>query len=99
MPKNKIGRDIPEYIEGIGELRPYNGPFSFQPTKRKYGREISQVKPGDSKLLDSIEKAVIKTELKDGMTISFHHHFREGDYILNMVLDKIGRASCRERVS
>ncbi|WP_259472618.1 citrate lyase subunit alpha [Clostridium estertheticum] len=91
MPKNKIGRDIPEYIEGIGELRPYNGPFSFQPTKRKYGREISQVKPGDIKLLDSIEKAVIKTELKDGMTISFHHHFREGDYILNMVLDTIAK--------
>ncbi|WP_259473330.1 citrate lyase subunit alpha [Clostridium estertheticum] len=91
MPKNKIGRDIPEYIEGIGELRPYNGPFSFQPTKRKYGREISQAKPGDIKLLDSIEKAVIKTELKDGMTISFHHHFREGDYILNMVLDTIAK--------
>ncbi|WP_258880733.1 citrate lyase subunit alpha [Clostridium estertheticum] len=91
MPKNKIGRNIPEYIEGIGELRPYNGPFSFQPTKRKYGREISQVKPGDIKLLDSIEKAVIKTELKDGMTISFHHHFREGDYILNMVLDTIAK--------
>ncbi|MBU3171213.1 citrate lyase subunit alpha [Clostridium estertheticum] len=91
LPKNKIGRDIPEYIEGIGELRPYNGPFSFQPTKRKYGREISQVKPGDIKLLDSIEKAVIKTELKDGMTISFHHHFREGDYILNMVLDTIAK--------
>ncbi|MBW9172568.1 citrate lyase subunit alpha [Clostridium estertheticum] len=91
LPKNKIGRNIPEYIEGIGELRPYNGPFSFQPTKRKYGREISQVKPGDIKLLDSIEKAVIKTELKDGMTISFHHHFREGDYILNMVLDTIAK--------
>jgi len=91
LPKNKIGRDIPEYIEGIGELVPYNGPFSFQPTKRGYGRKISQVKPGESKLLDSIEKAIIETKLKDGMTISFHHHFREGDYILNMVLDTIAK--------
>ncbi|MCB2295749.1 citrate lyase subunit alpha [Clostridium algoriphilum] len=91
MPKNKIGRDIPEYIEGIGELIPYNGPFSFQPVKRRYGRKISQILPGESKLLDSIEKAIIETQLKDGMTISFHHHFREGDYILNMVLDSIAK--------
>jgi len=91
LPKNKIGRDIPEFIEGIGELMPYKGPFSVQPTKHRYGRKISQVLPGDSKLLDNIEKAIIKTELKDGMTISFHHHFREGDYILNMVLDTIAK--------
>ncbi|MGL5646388.1 MAG: citrate lyase subunit alpha, partial [Clostridium sp.] len=30
-----------------------------------------------------------KTGLKDGMTISFHHHFREGDYVLNKVMDVI----------
>ncbi|WP_311055621.1 citrate lyase subunit alpha, partial [Enterococcus faecium] len=27
--------------------------------------------------------------LKDGMTISFHHHFREGDYVMNLVLAEI----------
>ncbi|HEY8805540.1 MAG TPA: citrate lyase subunit alpha, partial [Clostridium sp.] len=91
MPKNKIGRDVPAFIEGLGELMPYNGPFSFQPTRRRYGHKISQVIPGDCKLLDSIEEAIIKTELKDGMTISFHHHFREGDYILNMVLDTVAK--------
>jgi citrate lyase subunit alpha/citrate CoA-transferase len=89
--KNKIGREVPYYIEGIGELRPYDGPFSFQPVKRRFGREISKALPGESKLLDSIEKAVIKTGLKDGMTVSFHHHLREGDYILNMVLDTISK--------
>ena len=89
--KNKIGREVPEHVEGIGELMPYNGPFSFQPEKRKFGRKISQVMPGSSKLLDGIEKAVIETGIKDGMTISFHHHFREGDYILNMVLDVIAK--------
>ena len=91
MLKNKVGREVPEYIEGIGELMPYNGPFNFQPVKRRFGRKISQALPGNSKLLDSIEKAVLETELKDGMTISFHHHFREGDYILNMVLDTIAK--------
>lgn len=89
--KNKIGREVPEYIEGIGELLPYSGPFSFQPVKRRAGRKISLTMPGESKLLDSIEKAVIETGLKDGMTISFHHHFREGDFIVNMVLDTIAK--------
>ncbi|EAC5524883.1 citrate lyase subunit alpha, partial [Listeria monocytogenes] len=32
-----------------------------------------------------------KTGLTDGMTISFHHHFREGDFIMNLVLDEIAK--------
>lgn len=43
------------------------------------------------KLLPSIEEAIDKCGLKDGMTISFHHHFRAGDYIVNMVLDAIAK--------
>lgn len=39
-----------------------------------------------SKLLGSLKEAIEKTGLKDGMTISFHHHMRNGDYVLNMVL-------------
>jgi len=37
----------------------------------------------------SLEKAIIKSGLKDGMTISFHHHFRGGDKVLNLVVDKL----------
>ena len=29
--------------------------------------------------------------LRDGMTISFHHHLRNGDYVLNMVLDEAAK--------
>ena len=31
----------------------------------------------------------LKNRFKDGMTISFHHHFREGDYVMNLVLAEI----------
>ncbi len=41
-----------------------------------------------SKLV-SLEEAIRKTGLKDGMTISFHHHFRGGDKAVNMVVDKL----------
>ena len=42
-----------------------------------------------SKLLNSIKEAVQQVGLKDGMTISFHHHMRNGDFVLNMVLEAI----------
>ena len=37
----------------------------------------------------SLEEAIRRTGLKDGMTISFHHHFRGGDKVVNMVVDKL----------
>lgn len=89
LTKNKIGREIPDYIDGIGNLIPYEGLFSFKPAKRKFSKKISSIKPGEGKLVESIKEAIIKTGLKDGMTVSFHHHFRAGDYVLNMVMDVI----------
>jgi len=42
-----------------------------------------------NKVVPSLEDAIRLTGLRDGMTISFHHHFRNGDHIVNMVLDKL----------
>ena len=42
-----------------------------------------------SKLVSSIREAVQLSGLKDGMTVSFHHHLRNGDYVLNMVMEQI----------
>ncbi len=42
-----------------------------------------------SKLVNSIREAISLSGLKDGMTVSFHHHLRNGDYVLNMVMDEI----------
>ena len=42
-----------------------------------------------NKLVNSIKQAVIDSGLKDGQTISFHHHLRNGDYVLNMVMEVI----------
>lgn len=43
----------------------------------------------ESPKLVSLEDAIRRSGLKDGMTISFHHHFRGGDKVVNMVVDKI----------
>ena len=42
-----------------------------------------------NKVVSSLEEAIRRTGLRDGMTISFHHHFRNGDHIINMVVDKL----------
>ena len=48
-----------------------------------------------NKVMPSLEEAIRKTGLRDGMTISFHHHFRNGDHILNMVLDQLAAMGFR----
>ena len=40
------------------------------------------------KLCDTLRRAIELSGLRDGMTISFHHHLRNGDYVLNMVLQE-----------
>lgn len=39
--------------------------------------------------LVTLEEAIRRSGLRDGMTISFHHHFRGGDKVVNMVVDKL----------
>ncbi|SNY59535.1 citrate lyase subunit alpha [Enterobacter sp. CC120223-11] len=46
-------------------------------------------KPRDRKLCTSLEEAIRRSGLQDGMTISFHHAFRNGDLTLNQVMDVI----------
>ena len=42
-----------------------------------------------NKIVNSIREAIVLAGLKDGMTVSFHHHLRNGDYVLNIVMDEI----------
>lgn len=55
---------------------------SKNPTERQ---ELQKVSPK----LATMEEAIRRSGLKDGMTISFHHHFRGGDKVVNMVVDKL----------
>ena len=41
------------------------------------------------KIVKSIKEAIVLSGLKNGMTVSFHHHLRNGDYVLNMVMEEI----------
>ena len=49
-----------------------------------------------SKLVNSIREAIALSGLKDGMTVSFHHHLRNGDFVLNMVMEEIAALGIRD---
>lgn len=49
-----------------------------------------------SKLISSVREALEKTGLRDGMTISFHHHMRNGDFVLNMVLEQAAEMGIKD---
>ncbi len=49
-----------------------------------------------SKVVNSIKEVIALAGLKDGMTVSFHHHLRNGDFVLNMVMEEIAAQGYRD---
>ncbi len=93
--KNKVGRSIPEELYGK-KLIPFTGKGKGPYKERKYAPKIRKTSPGDSKVLTSLREAIEKGGLADGGTISFHHHFRNGDYLLNMICHEIAKMGLKD---
>ena len=95
---NAVGRDIPE------EVLKATGKDIFRGSFAKDGYEYTKaaptvraaIDPTKSKLVDSIHDALVKCGIKDGMTLSFHHHFREGDYVVNMVMEEVHKMGIKD---
>ena len=93
---NKAGRKLPEFINGYGKVKPYKGPFAVKPEGYNYSPVKSFSFPNETKLQDNLRTAIEKSGLSDGMTVSFHHHLRNGDYVLNMVMDEIAAMGIKD---
>ena len=85
--KNAVGRNIPdELLTGGREV--YQGKYYMDgrylqkaaPCTRRYE------KPQESKIVSSLADALRQCGARDGMTFSFHHHLRDGDYVANTVM-------------
>lgn len=75
-------RDLPEFIEGYGPLR---------------ARPAGRAETGrGSKVLPDLDAAITACGLTDGATVSFHHHLRNGDGVLNAVMDALARRGLRD---
>jgi len=80
-----------------GELRSIKGMFQESGVV-KNTRTLAEREIYHNKIVDSLEEVIRLSGLKDGMTISFHHHFRNGDYIVNMVVEKLAQMGFRNLV-
>ncbi len=89
LVKNAAGRYVPTLVNGI-EMVPYQGIGKYKPEGRKHAPRISSCADfpeNGNKQVKDLKEALLKAGLKNGMTISTHHHFRDGDYLANMVFD------------
>ena len=49
-----------------------------------------------SKLVKSIREAISLCGIRDGMRVSFHHHLRNGDFVLNMVMEELAATGLKD---
>lgn len=86
---NAAGREVPVEINGH-TLVPFKGIGKHLPSGNKYGPPVPTCAnyPADgNKVVTSLREALNLCGLRNGMTISTHHHLRDGDLVSNMVFD------------
>ena len=89
LVKNEAGRWVPLEINGEPVI-PYQGVGKYIPLGNKYAPPLPSCAlfPSDgNKVTASLKDALVKAGLCDGMTISTHHHLRDGDFVANKVFD------------
>ena len=90
MTINAVKREIPDYIEGYGKVKHYQGAFAKKPEGNIAGAKLRCFNSDNTdKTVSSIKQAIKASGLKSGMTISFHHHLRNGDAVIPMVLAEL----------
>lgn len=88
-------RELPATIPGYGEVRPYDGSCRRERRGDAAGPASPPRADSRSKLLDSMAQAFDACAIRDGATLSFHHHLRNGDQVLNTVLAEAARRGLR----
>ena len=89
MVKNAAGRLVPSVINGEKHT-PFQGVGRFKPSGNRAAPPLAtcaDYPPDGNKVVPGIKTALKSCGIKDGMTISTHHHFRNGDLVANAVFD------------
>jgi citrate lyase subunit alpha / citrate CoA-transferase len=89
---------VPAVVNGKPQI-PYLGVGQFQPRGSKAAPPVRSAKDypknGDKRVPD-LETALRKCGLRDGMTISNHHHLRDGDAVALMALQAAARIGVKD---
>ena len=97
---NAAGREVPVSVNGR-ERPAYQGVGKFRPAGRRHGPPVATCAdyPADGdKRTTSLKAALEKAGLRDGMVLSTHHHFRDGDLIANQIFDIAAQMGVKDLV-
>ncbi len=98
MIKNKAGRLVPSEVNGKKAI-PFKGIGGYVRQGRKYGAPIpSGANYRESKVVEGLDALLDKLNLFDGMTVSFHHHLRNGDFLINAVMERLAKRGIKDIV-
>lgn len=95
---NAVGREIPDEMLKLTGKEVFHGNHYFDGYEYKKDGPNTKcvIRSGSSKLLKDIHEALVKCGIRDGMRLGFHHHFRDGDYVVNMVMEEIHRMGIKD---
>lgn len=85
--RNAVGRDIPDELLRDGrEVYQGKNYMDGKYIQKASPRTRRYEKPQESKLVATIADALRQVGAKSGMTFSFHHHLRNGDFVANLTM-------------
>ncbi|MEO0108986.1 MAG: citrate lyase subunit alpha [candidate division WOR-3 bacterium] len=100
LVENAIGRLVPTEANGRRQT-PYLGLGQFRPSGRRAAPKVATCLdyPEDgNKLAPDLKTALLQCGIKNGMTISTHHHFRDGDLLAQQIFDTCAELKLRDLV-
>ncbi len=95
---NAVGRRVPTVVNGREQVA-FAGVGAYEPQGTKQAPPIRSCRdyPADGdKRVPDIKTALKKCGLRDGMTISTHHHLRNGDAVALMALNAAADLGTRD---
>lgn len=95
---NAAERRVPTVVNGRAQT-PYRGVGGYEPQGRKHAPPVRSAKDypatGD-KRVPTLREALERCGLRDGMTISSHHHLRNGDRVALRALETAAEMGVRD---
>ncbi len=95
---NSLGREIPDELLKAYGKEVYQGPSyrSGNSYKKAAPTVRSAEMPARSKVVSGLRQALENCGVHDGMYFGFHHHFRDGDYVINLVMREVAAMGIRD---
>ncbi len=92
---NAAGRRVPTKLDGR-EWRPFAGVGKTPGEGRRYGARLRPGTTGRSKIVPSIKAGLEAFGARNGWTLGFHHHLRNGEGVILPTLDAATELDLRD---